>query len=227
MMVGGIAALLLQMLHPAALAGVWDHSDFRADRLGRLRRTARFIAVTTYAERAAADALIARVRAIHERVYGTLPDGTRYRGDDPRLLAFVHVAGELSFLDAWIRFSEPAMTVADQDQFLAEVAPIARALGADPVPVTRGDADALLASFRGEMVADSRSAEVRDLILWAPPPSRSAAPVQAMLMQSAIDLLPPFARQMHGLRASLIARPALTVATIGIARSLRWALAVR
>ena len=74
MMVGGMAALLLQMLHPAVLAGVWDHSRFRADMQGRLRRTARFIAVTTYGSRGEAEAAIARVRSIHARITGTLPD---------------------------------------------------------------------------------------------------------------------------------------------------------
>jgi len=83
MMVGGVAALLLQMLHPAALAGVWDHSNFEADMLGRLRRTARFIAVTTYAERGQGEAMIARVKAIHDRVEGTLPDGRAYSANDP------------------------------------------------------------------------------------------------------------------------------------------------
>ena len=87
MMVGGIAALLTQMLHPKALAGVWDHSDVHDDMLGRLRRTARFIAVTTYGDRDAAEAAIAKVRRIHEQVHGKLPDGTAYRADDPHLLA--------------------------------------------------------------------------------------------------------------------------------------------
>jgi hypothetical protein len=64
MMVGGIAALLLQMLHPGVLSGVWDHSNFRGDMLGRLRRTARFISITTYAGRKDAEAAIAKVRAI-------------------------------------------------------------------------------------------------------------------------------------------------------------------
>src|SRR5215471_6507526 len=68
MMVGGIAALLLQMLHPGVLSGVWDHSNFRGDMLGRLRRTARFISITTYAGRKDAEAAIAKVRAIHERI---------------------------------------------------------------------------------------------------------------------------------------------------------------
>ena len=112
MMVGGIAGLLLQMLHPAVLAGVWDHSNFRADMHGRLRRTARFIALTTYGGREEAEAAIARVRRIHDRVGGTLPDGTPYAANDPALLAWVHVTEATSFLDAWIRYAEPGMPAA-------------------------------------------------------------------------------------------------------------------
>ena len=99
MMVGGIAALLVEMLHPLALGGVWDHSNVATDMPGRLRRTARFIALTTFGERSAAEAAIARVAAIHAQVQGTLPDGRAYRADDPALLAWIHVAGSLSFLD--------------------------------------------------------------------------------------------------------------------------------
>src|SRR3546814_928207 len=120
MMIGGISALLLQMLHPAALTGVLDHSSFREDMMGRLRRTARFIAVTTYGERDAAEAAIERVRAIHEDVRGHLADGTAYAASDPRLLAWVHVAEATSFLDAWIAYGEPRMTRADQDRYFAE-----------------------------------------------------------------------------------------------------------
>ena len=83
MMVGGVAGLLLQMLHPAVLAGVWDHSNFRADMHGRLRRTARFIALTTYGGQAEAEAAIARVRGIHDHVRGTLPNGRAYAANDP------------------------------------------------------------------------------------------------------------------------------------------------
>src|SRR3546814_12070794 len=85
------------MLHPAALAGIWDHSRFRDDMLGRLRRTARFIAVTTYAERAEAEAAIARVRQVHDHVRGTLADGTAYAAGDPWLLAWVPVCAAVSF----------------------------------------------------------------------------------------------------------------------------------
>ena len=69
--------------HPAVLAGVWDHSSFRGDMLGRLRRTARFIAVTSYGSREDAEAIIAKVRDVHGRIRGTLPDGTPYAADEP------------------------------------------------------------------------------------------------------------------------------------------------
>src|SRR3954470_10335133 len=110
MMAGGVAALLLQMLHPKALAGVWDHSNVHEDMLGRLRRTARFIAVTTYGDRDAAEAAIAKVKAIHEQVSGTVTDGGDYRATHRWLLAWVHVAGAINFLDGWRRYAEPAMS---------------------------------------------------------------------------------------------------------------------
>ena len=227
MMVGGIAALLLQMLHPAALAGVWDHSDFEADMLGRLRRTARFIAVTTYAERRQGEAMIERVKRIHDRVGGTLPDGQEYSANDPATLAFVHVAGALCFLDAYIRFVEPRMRRADQNLYFAEVAGTAIALGADPVPTNRADAEALLDAFRPELMADARTRRVRELILGATPKHLAAAPVQALLMQAAIDILPGYARSIHGLAKSRLTRPALSLATSGLSRTLRWALTTR
>ncbi|RZK81376.1 MAG: DUF2236 domain-containing protein, partial [Methylobacterium sp.] len=92
MMIGGVCSLLVQMLHPAALAGVWDHSDFRRDMLGRLKRTAQFVTVTTYGSTAKAEGMIGRVRRIHDRVGGTLPDGTPYSANDPALLTWVHAA---------------------------------------------------------------------------------------------------------------------------------------
>src|SRR6185437_12542154 len=160
MMVGGIAALLLQMLHPGVLSGVWDHSNFRGDMLGRLRRTARFISITTYAGREDAEAAIARVRAIHERITGIQPDGTPYSATDPRLLAWVHATETVSFLDAWIQYGEPRMTPADQDRYFAEMAAIARKLGADPVPTRRGEMMGFITRMRRELSADERTREV-------------------------------------------------------------------
>jgi uncharacterized protein (DUF2236 family) len=225
MMVGGVSGLLLEMLHPAALAGVWDHSNFRNDMIGRLRRTARFLAVTTYGQRDQAMAAIDRVRRIHAKVGGTMPGGAPYRADDPHLLAWIHVAGARSFLDAWIRFGEPGMSRADQDRYFADVAETAVALGADPVPRSRAEAEALIVAFRPELVATDRSREVTQIILQAKSGGLRAAAVQKLIGQAAIDLLPPWARQMHGLSPSVIARPAVDAATLGLASTLRWAFA--
>jgi uncharacterized protein (DUF2236 family) len=223
MMVGGIAGLLLQMLHPSVLAGVWDHSNFRADMHGRLRRTARFIALTTYGGEAEALAAIARVRSIHARVGGALPDGTPYSANDPALLAWVHVTEATSFLDAWIRYAEPSMSAADQDTYFNEMALIAVGLGADPIPRSRKQARDLLDAMRPHMLCDARTREVSRLVLNQPARNRIAEPLQALTMQSAIDLLPDWARRLHGLPDLALARPLIRAGTMGVARTLRWA----
>jgi len=223
MMVGGVAGLLLQMLHPAVLAGVWDHSKFRTDMHGRLRRTARFIALTTYGGRAEAEAAIARVRAIHDRVRGTLPDGTAYAANDPSSLAWVHVTEATSFLDAWIRYAEPGMSVADQDRYFAEMARVASALGADPIPRSRAEARALIEATRPQLQYDARTREVARLVLKREAANRMAEPLQALTMQAGVDLLPAWARGMHGLPAPTLSQPLVRAGTLGIARTLRWA----
>ncbi len=223
MMVGGVAALLLQMLHPAVLAGVWDHSEFRKDMLGRLRRTARFIAVTTFGARDDAEAAIEKVRSIHTYVSGTLADGTPYRADDPRLLAWVHVTEMTSFLDAWLMYGDPHMSLADQDRYFAETARIARDLGADPVPTTKAEALALITEMRPELKVDARTREVARIVMTQRAPKLAAQPVQAMTFQAAVDLLPHWAREMHGLHASTLGRPLVSAGTLGLAKTLRWA----
>src|SRR5438270_5289463 len=212
MMVGGIAALLTQMLHPAALGGVWDHSGVAEDQLGRLRRTARFIAVTTYGHRDAALQAIAKVKSIHAQVSGTLPDGSQYRASDPWLLAWVHVAGAINFLDGWRRYAEPKMSRGEQDRYFAEAGEVARLLDADPVPRTRGEAERLIAQFRPELRGDGRTRAFRDLVLKAPSASLGEAPVRRLLMSAAVDLMPDFARRMHGLSRPLLP-PAIRGAT--------------
>ncbi|HEX4695966.1 oxygenase MpaB family protein [Sphingomonas sp.] len=224
MMVGGVAALMLQMLHPRVLAGVWDHSGFRDDMKARLRGTARFVAQTTFETRASAEAQIARVRHIHDAVSGTLPDGTPYSANDPRLLAWVHVAEATCFLDAWMRYGEPRMSAADQDRYFAEIAVIGEMLGADPVPRSHAEAAAIIADFRPELRADQRSAEVLRVLMDEPAPSLMLVPFQALTMNAAVELLPGWARAMHGLRSPHPVRPAVRLGTRGMAETVRWAL---
>lgn len=225
MLVGGVSGLLLQMLHPAVLAGVWDHSNFRADMHGRLRRTARFIALTTYGGRDEAEAAMARVRRIHAGVEGTLPEGTLYAASDPRLLAWVHVTEATSFLAAWIRYGEPRMGPRDQDRYFDEMAQIGAALGADPVPRSRREAGELIEAMRPELRVDERTREVARLVLDQRAPTPAAEPFQGLVMRAGVDLLPGWARRMHGRGALPLTRPLLRAGTFGLARTLRWAFA--
>ena len=222
MMVGGIRGLLLQMLHPHALQGVLDHSNFRADMHGRLRRTARFIATTTFGHRDQAMRAIERVNRIHAKVGGTLPDGTPYAATDPRTLAWVHVAEATSFLAAYLRHVRPGMPGHEQDEYYRQFAVIARALGAVPVPLDRNEAEAIFRDLRGDLTTRAEAREIADLVLNQRP---AGAPrvVQAMLGSEAVALLPPFARSMLGLeRPGLAALPARS-ATWGAGKTLRWA----
>ena len=222
MMVGGIRSLLLQMLHPHALQGVLDHSNFRSDMHGRLRRTARFIAVTTFGHRDDAMAAIERVNRIHSNVSGTLPDGSPYSATDPRTLAWVHVAEATSFLAAYMRHVRPDMTGAAQDEYYRQFAEIARALGADPVPENRREAEEIFRELRGDLSTSPQAREIALLVLTQRPEGSPPA-VQALLGAEAVALLPPFARSMLGLeRPGLAAIPA-RAATWGMGKTLRWA----
>jgi uncharacterized protein (DUF2236 family) len=224
MMIGGVAGLLLQMLHPSVLAGVWDHSNFRSDMQGRLRRTARFIAVTTYGAPADAEALIQRVRVIHDGIRGVLPDGTPYAANDPSLLAWVHLAGASSFLDAWIRYAEPGMSLADQNRYFREMAKVAVVLGVDPIPRSRAEARAQIDSARPALRLDGRTREVVRIILDTPAADVMTEPLRIMVTQAALDLLAPWAKRMHGRPAPVLSRPLIHAGALGLARALRWAL---
>lgn len=226
MMVGGMSALLLQVLHPHALQGVLDHSDFRADMHGRLRRTARFIAVTTFGHRDAAGDAIARVNRIHAHVKGTLADGTLYSAQDPATLAWVHAAEATSFLAAYLRFAQPEMPASEQDEYYRQFATIARRLGADPVPQTVAGAQAVLDSFRPALVGSPAAREVADLVLSQRPEGAPGA-VQRLLAAEAVALLPPFARTMLGLRRGGLSAMPGRLATQGMAAGLRWAFRQR
>ena len=222
MMIGGVTALLLQMLHPRALAGVWDHSNFREDMRGRLRRTARFIAGTTYGSTDEADAIIAHVQEIHDHVSGALPDGTPYSANDPELLTWIHVAEVHSFLAAYLRY-KGALTEAEQDRYYREVAIVAEKLGATEVPKTRAAVAVYLEGVRGELLYDHRTEAVADALLNQPAPV-TIAPFMKLIFQAAEDLLPRWAQEMHGFKPAPASAPAVRAAARGLGRVLRWAL---
>src|SRR4051794_11720906 len=136
MFVGGIRAILLQTLHPAAMTAVAEHSGYRGDMWGRLARTSRFIAVTTFGAADDAQRAVGAVRAIHDRITGTMPDGTPYAASDPHLLLWVHVAEVDSFLTAHQAYGKHPLDRAERDEYVAQTAEVARRLGVLDPPMT-------------------------------------------------------------------------------------------
>ncbi len=225
MMVGGICALMLQALHPLALSGVWDHSTFRTDILGRLRRTATFISGTTYGNRQDALALIERVKHIHLGVTGVAPDGHPYRADDPALLRWVHVAEVSSFLAAHLRYVNPALPLEAQDRYYAETARIAQLLGATDVPASCAEIAAYLCAIQPELETGPRVQEVVKILRNATPSTTLMRPAGALMFSAAVDLLPNWAQRHIGFSAfsllqGKLARPGVRA----VAPVVRWAL---
>lgn len=224
MMVGGISALLLQMLHPLALAGVWDHSTFRQDMLGRLRRTSLFIAGTTYGGLHDAEQLIDKVRRIHLQVTGSAPDGRPYSASDPELLTWVHVSEVSQFLAGYLRYVDPQLPVAEQDRYYREVALIAERLGAQDVPQSAQAVADYLQRLRPQLLCDERTREVVRLLYAAPMPSILAKPFGSLMLQAGVDLLPDWASDLLGERQAAWRRPLIRASVQRTANVLRWAV---
>lgn len=204
MMAGGLNALLLQALHPLALSGVWDHSDFRSDALGRLRSTIAFVARTSYAPRGPAMEAIDRVRGIHRTVQGSAPDGRSYSAEDPHLLNWVHCTEAWSFLRGYQVYCQDRIPVPMQDRYLQETAFIAEALGATNVPKSTHELDLFFKNIQAELVYDQRTREVisvlADLTLPIPMPRLG----RGLFLGAGAALLPDWALQLmkrsHGQR---------------------------
>lgn len=224
MLIGGISALLLQVLHPLALAGVWDHSSFRQDIIGRLRRTSQFISGTTFGSTRDAEWLIDKVRTIHLQVVGTAVDGRPYAASDPDLLTWVHVAEVSSFMAAHLRYRNPHLSLADQDAYYAEIALVAERLGARNVPRSRQAVAHYLQAMRPQLVCDERSREVVRVLLEAPAPSRLAKPVANLMMQAGINLLPDWAGELLERTPHPLKRRLVGLGIDSTAPVLRWAM---
>ena len=224
MLCGGISALMLQMLHPLALAGVWDHSNFREDMLGRLRRTSQFVAATTFAPTHEAERLIERVRKIHTQVQGLTPDGRPYSAEDPALLTWVHVCEVYSFMRGYLRYKNSNLSLKTQDTYYAEVALIAKKLGAHEVPSSVSEIETYLQNMRKELLFDERTATVMQALFNAPTPSAFTKPMGRSMTIAGFDLLPDWAIQMNPAPISRPQRAVARAALVGIAPTLRWSL---
>jgi uncharacterized protein (DUF2236 family) len=195
MFVGGIRALLLQSLHPLAMAAVAEHSDYRGDPWGRLQRTSRFVGVTTFGRAGEAQQAIARVRAVHQRVTGTAPDGRPYAASDPHLLTWVHIAEVDSFLRAHACFGTRPLDKAGRDGYVADMARIGTKLGVPDAPRTEAELAERIRAYRPELAATAEAREAARFLLLRPPLPVLARAPYGLLAAAAVSLLPGWARR--------------------------------
>jgi uncharacterized protein (DUF2236 family) len=191
---GGVAALLLQSLHPLAMAGVAGHSGFKGDPWGRLQRTSLYLATTTFGTVTDAERMIARVRGIHRQVKGEDFKGRPYSASDPELLRWVHVAEVFSFLAAYQAYAATPLTPAEADLYVVQTNFAASRLGATGLPTSVSDLHDQLAAFRPELESTPAAREAARFLLLNPPLSLLERPGYAALATGGIGVLPSWAR---------------------------------
>jgi uncharacterized protein (DUF2236 family) len=194
MFVGGLRALLLQSLHPLAMAGVAEHSDYRGDPWGRLQRTSAFLAVTTFGTATDAQRAVDKVRGIHRRVHGVAPDGRPYRADDPHLLEWVHIAEIDSFLLAHRLYGDKPLDQAGRDGYVADTARVAEALGVIDPPRTEAELRARIEKFRPELKSTAAARDAARFLLVTPPLPLLARAPYGLIAATSVSMLPAWAR---------------------------------
>lgn len=227
MLIGGVSALLLQTLHPLAMAGVAEHSSYQEDPLGRLRRTASFVGTTTFGTVADAEAAIDQVHRVHRRVRGIAPDGRPYSADDPELVTFIHVAEVASFLASSQRYGSRPLKPEECDGYYEEVAPVALALGADWAPRSSAEVESYLLRIRPQLYAGPQARAARDWLLRGVARRPGERAVYSLVVAAAVGVLPGWARRELRLSIAgpldlLIDTAAVAPLTRGLSTALRW-----
>ncbi|HLI42018.1 MAG TPA: oxygenase MpaB family protein [Streptosporangiaceae bacterium] len=201
--VAGLRSLMMQALHPLAMAGVDQHSAWRLDPAGRLAATSGYTATVTYGDRASAARAAARVRAIHEHVRGVdAVTGRRYAASDPALLLWVHAALVDSALAACALFGTP-LASADADRYVAEMAVQAELLGVprDGIPDSQAALRRYLDQVRPVLRRTPAAAESMGYLLRLPGPDEEIAGLWHDIAGAAIASLPRWARREYGWQA--------------------------
>jgi len=227
MFVGGLRALLLQSLHPLAMAGVAQHSDYRGDPWGRLQRTSTFLAVTTFGTATDAQRAVDRVRGIHRRVHGQAPDGREYRADDPHLLEWVHIAEVDSFLRAYQLYGAAPLEQDERDSYVADTGRVAAALGVPDPPLTEAELRNRIAGYRGELCSTEAAREAARFLLITPPLPLLARAPYGVLAATSVSMLPPWARLPLRLPyLPPVEATAIRLSGRVLVSGIRWALSV-
>lgn len=220
-MVAGIRALLLQTLHPGAMAGVHDWSRYREDPLGRLSGTIQWLITVTFADTATAERESARVGSFHSRVSGTYTDSTgtihAYSAGDPDLLSWVHIVFTDSFLACHTLWGGPIPGGADA--YVREWARAGELVGVPDPPRSAAGLTTALAAYRdaGILQHDERVAEAVRFIR-NPPLRRSMMPAYRIMFAGAVASIPAEYRALLGLRRSRLPVVGATGLVLGAVR---------
>jgi uncharacterized protein (DUF2236 family) len=198
LLVGGIAAVVLELAEPRVRTGVWDHTSFRTLPVQRMRRTGLASLTTVYGPRSRAEALIVRVSQRHAQVRGHTPRGDAYRADDPELLAWVQATAAFGFLEAHAAWVAP-MTRTQRDGFYAEGRPTALRWGAVGAPASQDALEALFDTMRPQLEASAILDEFLRIVARMPLLPLPLRPLQGLLVGGAVELLPPPLRSRLGL----------------------------
>lgn len=199
MLAGGMRALLVQALEPRAMAGVAQHSRYREDPWGRLRRTTEFVYQTTYGDLATAEAACDRVRRVHEHVRGVDPTtGRTYAANDPDLLLWIHAVEVHSFVVAYRAYAG-RLSDADADRYVDEMARVAELveLPSSMAPRSMGEVRDYLRGVEGLRVTPAAREGMRTIL--APPMPLALRPLWLIPVSATVAILPRFARRMYGL----------------------------
>lgn len=226
MWIGGVRGLMLQALHPIAMRGVWQNSNFQEDPIGRLQRTADFVGVVTWGTQDEADAIGRKVRGIHKVLRINDPDtGRTHRVDDPELLLWVHCAEVYSYLSV-ARRSGLRLTDAQADRYLAEQRHSATYVGlhTGDVPGSVSEMESFFREMRPQLKATPEARSTVRFLLWPklPPQLRYLAagkPMYVPFGALCYYSLPAWAREMYGALPE-VPQPAVTAAL----RSFRLAM---
>lgn len=197
--IGGVAAVILELAEPRVRTGVWEHSTFRTDPLARMQRTGEATLITTYGPTKAAEARVAMVTRMHERVGGVTPEGQGYTALEPELLTWVHVTASWGFLAAYDRYVAP-LSLAERDRYYAEGGRVGRMFGAPEPPDSVAGVAAWFDRMRPMLVPHPIVGEFLGIVSTTSPLGLAGRALQPLVVQAAVDLLPPDIRVRLGLR---------------------------
>jgi uncharacterized protein (DUF2236 family) len=198
--IGGVAAVILELAEPRVRTGVWEHSSFRKDPVGRLQRTGAAAMITVYGARSIAKPMIERVARMHAGISGVTPCGLAFTAADPVLLTWVHATASYGFVAAYSAYARP-LGQPEVDAFFEEAVPAAHQYGALDAPRSMREVESLFASMRSGLRRSAILPEFLDLLRAAPVLPRPLAWVQGLLIRAALDIVPAWARERLGLDA--------------------------